>query len=493
MSQDLTRLTAAEIAAAVCSGNIAALDVTQSYLDRIQSLNPSLAVYLDVWDDAARDRASEIDKQVAAGENPGPLAGVTVALKDNMCTQQGSTTCGSRILENFRSPYDAGVVERLLAAGAVILGKLNMDEFAMGSSTENSAFHPTRNPWDTERVPGGSSGGAAACVAARMSAITLGSDTGGSIRQPAAYCGCIGMKPTYGRVSRYGLVAFASSLDQIGPLARNTGDLALALEVISGRDVRDSTSIDVSVPDFSATLSEGVDGLTIGLPKEYFADALDAEIRAKVDAAVDNLRTLGAKTVEVSLPHTEYAVATYYIIANAEASANLARFDGVRYGFRHPDATDVAEMYALTKTEGFGDEVQRRIMLGTYVLSSGYYDAYYLKAQKVRSLIRQDFQKVFESCDVLATPTAPTTAFRLGEKVADPLEMYLSDIYTVSANLAGIPAVSIPCGVSSENLPVGLQILAPALREDMLIRVSNAYEGVRECDMNPDEIEVADS
>ena len=380
------------------------------------------------------------------------------------------------MLANFQSPYDATVIEKMAAQDAVFLGKVNMDEFAMGSSTENSAVKTTRNPWNLNCVPGGSSGGSAAAVAADECALALGSDTGGSIRQPASLCGCVGIKPTYGRISRFGLVAFASSLDQIGPLCKDVEDAALTLNVLCGKDPKDATSADLPVPDFTAGLTGEVKGLRIGLPKEYFTEALGAEMRVQVEAALKVLEARGAELVEVSLPHTDYAIATYYIICTAEASANLARFDGVRYGFRHPDAKSMQEMYVLSKSEGFGPEVQRRIMLGTYVLSSGYYDAYYLKAQKVRALIKQDFDKAFEQCDVIAGPTSPTPTFEFGAKTDNPLEMYLSDIYTISVNLAALPGISVPCGLTAEKLPAGLQLIGQAFDEATLLRVAHAYE-----------------
>ena len=485
MRREWFRLTAHEIRDAIRAGETTALEVTQSFLDRIAAVEPKVQAYVEVWKDHALEQARHIQAQVEGGVADGPLLGVPVSLKDVLCTQYGHTTCCSRILKGYRSPFDATAVERLARAGAIFLGKVNMDEFAMGSSTENSAIQITRNPWNLQCVPGGSSGGSAASVAAGASALSLGSDTGGSVRQPAALCGCVGMKPTYGRVSRYGLVAFASSLDQIGPLTRDVADCALALDVICGHDPKDSTSAQVPAPDFTKALTGEVKGLRIGLPKEYFTEALGGEVREKVEQVATTLEGLGATLVEVSLPHTEYAIATYYIICTAEASANLARFDGVRYGYRFPRVRDVDELYSLTKSHGFGPEVQRRILMGAYVLSSGYYDAYYLKAQKVRTLIHQDFEKAFGLCSVILTPTSPTPAFRLGEKVADPLAMYLSDIYTISANLAGLPGISVPCGLSHGGLPIGVQFLGKPFDEETVLRVAHAYEQNRGFDMGP--------
>jgi aspartyl-tRNA(Asn)/glutamyl-tRNA(Gln) amidotransferase subunit A len=483
MSGELFGLTAHEIREAVCSGETSAVDIARSHLARIEQVDGEVRAYVDVWNDHAITVAQRVDERVRKGEDAGALAGVPIALKDVLCTKQGTTTCCSKILEGYRSPFDATVVERMAAAGAVFLGKVNMDEFAMGSSTENSSVQVTRNPWDVKCVPGGSSGGSAAAVAADEAAVALGSDTGGSIRQPAACCGCVGMKPTYGRISRYGLVAFASSLDQIGPFTKDVRDCALMLNVLCGRDPKDSTSVELPVPDFVSGLDRGVSGLRVGLPKEFFTDALGGEVREKVEHAVSALESQGAKVVEVSLPHTEYAIATYYIICTAEASANLARFDGVRYGYRALGVADVQEMYHRTKSEGFGSEVQRRILLGTYVLSSGYYDAYYLKAQKVRALIRNDFQNAFEQCDVIVGPTAPTPAFRIGEKTNDPLEMYLSDIYTISVNLAALPGLSMPCGLTREGLPVGLQLIGKAFDEETVLQAAHAYEQNRGFEM----------
>lgn len=481
-------LTAHEIRDAVRDKRVSAAEVTRACLDRIDRIDPQVRAYIDVWRDNALKQAASIDARLAKGDAVGPLAGVPVGIKDVLCTRQGFTTCCSKILgagtpQGYRSPFDATVIERIEAAGAVFLGKLNMDEFAMGSSTENSAVQVTHNPWNLQCVPGGSSGGSAAAVAADECAFSLGSDTGGSIRQPAALCGCVGLKPTYGRVSRYGLVAFASSLDQIGPFTKDVADLALVMNVISGRDPKDSTSAALEVPDYTSFLKTDVKDITVGLPKEYFTDALNKEMGEKIMAAVKTLKKQGAKVVDVSLPHTDYAIACYYIICTAEASANLARFDGVRYGFRAPEARDVKDMYCMSKTQAFGPEVRRRIMLGTYVLSSGYYDAYYLKAQKVRSLIKRDFLNAFEKCDVIMGPTSPTPAFAIGEKTSDPLEMYLSDIYTISINLATIPALSIPCGLTERGLPAGLQIMGKPFDEPTMIRVAYTYEKTRGFDM----------
>ena len=476
MSAPWYEKTAYEIREAVRTGAASAEEVVESYLRRIDAVDGRVDAFTQVWHESARAQARALDTRRQRGETLGPLAGVPVALKELLCTKEGETTCSSRILAGFRSPYDATVVDRLRAADAVLIGKVNMDEFAMGSSTENSAIKPTRNPWNLACVPGGSSGGSAAAVAADECAIALGSDTGGSIRQPAALCGCVGIKPTYGRVSRFGLVAFASSLDQIGPLNKDVRDCALTLNTLCGHDPNDATSADLPVPDFTQALTGIVKGVRLGLPKEYFTGALDPEVSGLIMRAVDVLRGLGAEVKEITLPHSAYAVATYYIICTAEASANLARFDGVRYGFRHPDAGDVREMYVLTKSAGFGPEVRRRILLGTYVLSSGYYDAYYLKAQKARTLIKRDFDNAFSEVDVVLGPTSPTPAFRFGEKTADPLTMYLSDIYTISCNLATLPGLSLPCGLTQSGLPVGLQLLGKPFDEETVIRVAHAYE-----------------
>jgi aspartyl-tRNA(Asn)/glutamyl-tRNA(Gln) amidotransferase subunit A len=478
-SKEWTRLTGHELAEALRAGTLTAADAAQSYLDRIESVDPKVQAYVDVWRDQALEQASAADERLRTGDNVHPLTGIPMSLKDVLCTRTGTTTCCSKILDGYQSPFDATVVQRLEKAGVVFLGKVNMDEFAMGSSTENSAIQKTRNPWDLDCVPGGSSGGSAASVAADEAVASFGSDTGGSIRQPAACCGCVGLKPTYGRVSRYGLVAFASSLDQIGPFTKDVEDSAHIMNVIAGRDERDSTSADVPVPDYTQALTGDISGLRVGLPKEYYTDALGGEVREKIETAIAGLEKLGAKPVEVSLPHTDYAVAVYYIICTAEASANLARFDGVRYGRRSPNTNDLKSLYHATKSEGFGTEVQRRIMLGTYVLSSGYYDAYYLKAQKVRRLVRNDFDQAFQQCDVIATPTSPTPAFRIGEKTSDPLEMYLSDIYTISVNLAALPGLSLPCGLTQGGLPVGLQFIGKHFDEETVLRAAHAYEQQR--------------
>ncbi len=459
------RLAASEVSC------VALVQRALATIDGSKRLNAFLAVFAD----EALERARSIDTKLAAG-TAGPLAGMVVAVKDILCMKGKTVTCGSRILENYISPYDATVIRRLEAADAIIIGKTNMDEFAMGSSTENSAFGVVRNPADESRVPGGSSGGSAVAVASGCAMTALGSDTGGSIRQPAALCGVVGIKPTYGRVSRYGLVAFASSFDQIGAFGRSVHDVASVLTVISGYDPCDSTSADVPVPEYPALLTGNVKGVRIGLPKEYFTGALDREIADAIMKKVDQLKQAGASIKEISLPHAGYTIATYYILATAEASSNLARYDGARYGRRAGNAGDLAEMYENSRTEGFGDEVKRRIMLGTYVLSAGYYDAYYRKGQKVRRLIKEDFDNAFREVDCIVSPTSPTTAFTIGEKVDDPLQMYLSDIYTVSANLAGIPGISVPCGRDHQGLPIGLQILGKQFDEETILRVADRLE-----------------
>lgn len=465
--------TAQQIADAVGAGEVSAQAVTEAFLGRIAQHDPDIRAFLHVNQDAARDAARSVDQLSDAERQRLPLAGVPVAIKDNMVTRGMPTTAASRILKDFESPYDATVVTKLRQAGAVIVGKTNLDEFAMGSSTEHSAFYPTRNPWDLSRVPGGSSGGSAAAVAARLVPISLGSDTGGSIRQPAAFCGVVGFKPTYGRVSRYGLIAFASSLDQIGPFARTVADARLVYSVIGGGDPFDSTTLDrPAFEDGAPTTS--LRGLRVGIPREYYGEGIDAQIRQVIEASLERLRAAGAELVDIQLPHTSYAIATYYLIAPAEASSNLSRFDGVRYGMRAP-AADLVQMYEKTRAEGFGEEVKRRILLGTHALSSGYYDAYYLKAQKVRTLIRKDFDQAFQSVDIIATPTTPDLPFRMGEREADPLQMYLSDIFTVTSNLAGIPSLSMPVGMA-KGLPVGLQWMAPALHDGRLLSVAQAFE-----------------
>ncbi|MBW3641508.1 MAG: Asp-tRNA(Asn)/Glu-tRNA(Gln) amidotransferase subunit GatA [Actinobacteria bacterium] len=470
-----TPLSAARIAAAVRRGERSAVEVVEQHLAVIAEGEPQIHAFNAVMDDQARRAAALVDQRVAAGDDPGPLAGVPLALKDNLCTRGVPTTCSSRILEGWRPPYDATVVTRLVLAGAIPVGKTNLDEFAMGSSTENSAFGPTRNPHDQGRVPGGSSGGSAAAVAAGFAPLALGSDTGGSIRQPAALCGVVGLKPTYGRVSRYGLVAFASSLDQIGPLTSTVADAAVALEVIAGHDPLDSTSVPEPAPRLVSRLDEGVDGLRIGVVTELMGEGIASDVRRRVEAAAEALGAAGAKVDDVSVPAVTYGLSSYYLIAPAEASSNLARYDGVRYGLR-VDAPTTAAMNTATRTAGFGDEVKRRIMLGTYALSAGYYDAYYGKAQKVRTLIIRDFAAAYESFDLLVSPTSPTTAFPLGAKAADPLTMYLSDVCTIPSNLAGDPAVSVPFGAGDDGLPIGVQVLAPALAEATMLRAAIVLE-----------------
>jgi len=474
--QNLIDLSIHELCGLLGKREISAVEVTRAYLDRIGEVDPKIRAYLTVTADQALMQAEEADKRLKKACDVTPLTGIPLGIKDVICTKGVKTTCASKILENFVPPYNATVMERLEAHGAVMLGKLNMDEFAMGSSTENSAFHPTRNPWDLERIPGGSSGGSAASVAARTCAGSLGSDTGGSIRQPASHCGVVGMKPTYGMVSRFGLVAFASSLDQIGPISRDVTDCALLLNAISGHDTRDSTSVPGEVPDYTGFLVPGLKDYTLGIPREYFISGLDPEVERAVRHAVSALESHGARLVEVSLPHTEYAVAAYYIIAPAEASSNLSRYDGVKYGFRASGYKNLMDMYKKTRSQGFGPEVKRRIMIGTYSLSAGYYDAYYRKASQIRTLITQDFKKAFEQCDVIAAPVAPTPAFRLGEKAGDPLQMYLSDIFTIPVNLAGIPGISVPCGLSSSGLPIGIQLIAEHFEEAKLLTAAYNLE-----------------
>jgi aspartyl-tRNA(Asn)/glutamyl-tRNA(Gln) amidotransferase subunit A len=472
---ELSALTIAQAGEGLKAGKFSSMDLTKAVLARLASHESKIHAFLTVDQEGALSAAAEADKRIASG-GALPLTGIPIAVKDNMSTRGLRTTCASRMLEHYVPPFDATAVSKLRRDAAVIVGKCNLDEFAMGSSTENSAFGPTRNPWNPGTVPGGSSGGSAAAVAADFALGALGSDTGGSIRQPASLCGIVGLKPTYGRVSRYGLVAFASSLDQIGPMAKTVGDAAILSSCLDGYDPLDSTSVDRAVPDYSAALLKGVKGLRIGLPKEYFIAGVDPEVEAAVKAAVTLLEGLGASVRQVSLPNTEHCLSVYYLLATAEASSNLARYDGVRYGFRAP-ADSLVPMYMKTRSQGFGPEVKRRIMLGTYALSSGYYDAYYLKAQKVRTLIKGDFDRVFGEVDLVATPTAPAPAFEFGAKTADPLTMYLSDIFTLSANLAGVPAMSLPCGFSSSGLPIGLQLLAKPFHETDLFAAGHAYEG----------------
>jgi len=484
---ELARQTIHELRRLLDAGAIAPQEIVDDLLQRIERLNPSLHAYLDGAAEALRRQAA-----TAAAAKTGRLRGIPITIKDNICVRGEETACASKILSGFRPPYDATVIERLRREGALILPRANMDEFAFGSSTENSAFGPTRNPWAPDRVPGGSSGGSAAAVAADLAVAALGSDTGGSIRQPAALCGVVGLKPTYGRVSRYGLVAFASSLDQVGPLTKDVADCALLLSVIAGHDPRDSTSAPVEAPDYTAQLKTPVKGLRVGLPS-LPVEGLNAEVRQRIDEAVKIFERLGCTSVPVELPHIDRSIATYYIIATAEASSNLARYDGVKYGWRAPlsgRGGELLDMYMRTRTEGFGAEAQRRILLGTYVLSQGYYDAYYLKGMKVRTLIKQGFDEAFKRCDVVAMPTAPSPAFRIGEKTEDPLEMYLSDIYTISANLAGVPALSLPCGFSSDGLPIGLQLLAGPFKEDVLLRAAYAYEQATEWRLRKPELRV---
>jgi aspartyl-tRNA(Asn)/glutamyl-tRNA(Gln) amidotransferase subunit A len=473
---NLNSLTIDAARSAVQNVKITATALAEAFYAKIQKDDPQIGAYLILSRERALQQADRVDQLAGRGEKLPPLGGVPVGIKDVLSTRGLRTTAGSKILGNYVPPYDCTAVSRLEAAGAVLLGKLNCDEFAMGSSNENSAWHPVRNPRDPTRVPGGSSGGSAAAVAADMAVATLGSDTGGSIRQPASFCGVVGLMPTYGRVSRYGLIAFASSLDHIGPLTKTVKDAAIVLRTIAGRDPMDSTSADLPVPDYVAELEKPVQGLKIGVAKEYLGEGLDPEVRNAVETAIHKLENLGCKIVQISLPHTKYAIPTYYIVATAEASSNLARFDGVRYGYRSRDTRAMSEMYRRTRDEGFGAEVKRRIMLGTYALSTGYYDAYYLKAQKVRTLIARDFEEAFSKVDAIVTPTCPTPAFKLGEKAEDPLAMYLADIYTVTADLAGIPGISIPCGQTSGKLPIGLQILGRHFDEATILRIAHAYE-----------------
>ncbi len=473
---DTSSLTIASTRAAIAEKRITATELAETFFKKIKSEDSAIHAWLTLCEERALAQAQRIDGLVAKGDPLPPLAGVPIGIKDVMLTKGIRTTAGSKILDSFLPPYDCTAVARLEAAGAIILGKTNCDEFAMGSSNENSAYGPVRNPHDKSRVPGGSSGGSAAAVAAGMAVATLGSDTGGSIRQPASFCGVVGLMPTYGRVSRYGLIAFASSLDRIGPLTRTVRDAGIMLGVIAGHDPMDSTSAQVPVPNYEEELNKPIKGLKIGVPKEYFAEGLDAEVGAAVEAAIARLGVQGAEIVPISLPHTPYAVPTYYVIATAEASANLARYDGVRYGYRSPQARTLAEMYRRSRDQGFGPEVKRRIMLGTYALSAGYYDAYYLKAQRVRTLLARDFEAAFQKVAAIVTPTAPTAAFKLGEKTDDPLAMYLADIYTVTGDLVGVPGISVPCGKTRSGLPIGLQVLGKHFDEGTILRVANAVE-----------------
>lgn len=468
-------LNLVELRDAIASRQVSAAEVTQAFLQRIEKFDGRVGAFHQVYADRARQRAAAVD----AGEIGGVLAGVPIAIKDNLCTEYGQTTCASRMLENFQAPYTATAVRKLEQAGAIVVGKTNMDEFAMGSSCENSAFGPTRNPWDEDRVPGGSSGGSAAAAAARFAAASIGSDTGGSIRQPAALCGVVGLKPTYGVISRWGLVAFASSLDQIGPFAQTVGDAALLLQVMAGHDALDSTSADVKLGPDLAEVDRKPERLRIGMASQYMSDANDPAMTKALQQAIEVYKAVGAKIVEVSLPHTEYAIPTYYIVATAEASSNLARYDGIHYGHRTEQAGDMIDLYSRSRSEGFGDEVKRRIMLGTYALSSGYYDAYYLRALKVRRLIKDDFDQAFERCDAILCPTTTGAAFKIGDKQDDPLSMYLNDVYTASANLAGIPGISLPAGFDTstgKKLPLGVQLLGPAFGESTLLRIARCYE-----------------
>lgn len=472
-------LTIRELHSALKERKISSTEATGAMLSRIEAVDPLVNSYITVATEQAMAGAAAADQKIASGAID-ILTGIPLALKDILLTEGVRTTCGSRILENFIPPYSATSYEKLRDRGAVLLGKLNQDEFAMGSSSESSHSGPCRNPWDTARIPGGSSGGSAAAIAARLATATLGTDTGGSIRQPASHCGCVGLKPTYGRVSRYGVIAYASSLDQVGPLTRDVADCAIMLEAIAGYDPKDSTSVDTPVPDYFAVLKEGVKGLKIGLPKEYFITGLDSDVQKAMNAAIETFRRLGAEFADISLPHTDYAVATYYLIATAEASSNLARYEGVRFGRRSETAEGLIGMMTKTRSEGFGAEVKRRIMLGTYALSSGYYDAYYVKAQKVRTLIMNDFTRAFADIDIMLTPVAPTPAFKIGEKINDPLQMYLSDIFTIPVNLAGTCAMSLPAGFSAEKLPIGLQLIGKPFGEETILKAAYAFEQATE-------------
>ena len=475
-AKEITSLSLRQLSDCLRSGELTAVQAVEAYLASIRENDPSIRAYLSVLEEKAMGQAAETDRRRARGEALSPLAGVPVGIKDNICTKGVTTTCASRMLEQFVPPYSAHVIEKLAEAGAVMLGKLNMDEFAMGSSTENSFFQITHNPRDLARVPGGSSGGSAAAVAANEAAFALGSDTGGSIRQPAAFCGVVGMKPTYGTVSRYGLIAFASSLDQIGPLTRDVADSAMVMDCIAGHDSRDSTSIRMDKLPYASQLGQDIRGIKIALPEEFFGEGLSEDVRKGIQLAARRFQDLGAEIVRVSMPALTHALPAYYIISSAEASSNLARFDGIRYGYRSPDYEDISSLYKNSRSEGFGEEVKRRIMLGTFALSSGYYDAYYKKALQVRTLITRDYSRIFAACDCILSPVAPTTAYKIGEKTANPLEMYLGDIYTVPVNIAGLPGLSMPCAAASDGMPVGMQLIGPAFSEPLLYRVGYAYE-----------------
>ncbi len=478
MANELLNKDCKELRDEIAAGRIKSVAATEAVFETIEKYDPVLGAYISTFEEQALAKAQEVDDKIAAGEAVGGLAGVPIAVKDNMCTTFGATTCASKILENFHAPYNATAVEKLLSADAVIVGKTNMDEFAMGSSTENSGLKQTVNPWNTSCVPGGSSGGSAAAVAGRLCFAALGSDTGGSIRQPASFCGVVGLKPTYGRVSRFGLVAYGSSLDQIGPITRTVADSALMMNIIAGHDPADSTSVDEAaapVCDYLEKLDEPIEKLKIAIVPEFVAGA-DEQVQKALTESIDVYKGLGAEVIEIDMPHLDYAIAAYYVIATAEASSNLARYDGVHYGHRTANPKDYVEVYSKSRAEAFGKEVKRRIMLGTYALSSGYYDAYYLKALKVRNLIRGDFASAFEKCDCVMMPVSPTVAFKIGEKIDDPLKMYLSDIYTIAANLAGVPSISIPCGFDENGLPIGLQILTPAFAEEKLLRIARMFE-----------------
>ena len=475
-AKEITSLSLRQLSGCLRSGELTAVQAAEAYLASIRENDPSIRAYLSVLEEKAMGQAAETDRRRARGETLSPLAGVPAGIKDNICTKGVTTTCASRMLEQFIPPYNAHVIEKLEEAGAVTLGKLNMDEFAMGSSTENSFFQITHNPRDPSRVPGGSSGGSAAAVAAGEAAFALGSDTGGSIRQPAAFCGVVGMKPTYGTVSRYGLVAFAFSLDQIGPLTRDVADSAMVMDCIAGHDSRDSTSIRMDKLPYASQLGQDIRGIKIALPEEFFGEGLSEDVRKGIQLAARRFQDLGAEIVRVSMPALTHALPAYYIISSAEASSNLARFDGIRYGYRSPDYEDISSLYKNSRSEGFGEEVKRRIMLGTFALSSGYYDAYYKKALQVRTLITRDYSRIFAACDCILSPVAPTTAYKIGEKTANPLEMYLGDIYTVPVNIAGLPGLSMPCAAASDGLPVGMQLIGPAFSEPLLYRVGYAYE-----------------